>query len=265
MTQIDQAGATAAPPYFGTVLKNGSSGPDSAHVQTWLNGVRSRWAQIPAVTVDGQYGSGTASAVKAFQSAVGLSADGMTGSSTWNALGAAYASIHGAGEVYCGVTAHSGDKGAVVKSMQQKLIRIRQVYTAIASISADGAFGSASAGALKQFQRQFALTIDGSFGKNSYAALAKVYSQVVAGNPPAVLPKYPGLLKQGSTGDSVRCVQSYLSALGGIVPKVTIDGQYGPATTGSVRSFQRLARLTEDGKVGPATWSALVMAFNGTL
>ena len=134
-----------------------------------------------AVTVDGQYGSGTASAVKAFQSAVGLSADGMTGSSTWNALGAAYASIHGAGEVYCGVTAHSGDKGAVVKSMQQKLIRIRQVYTAIASISADGAFGNASSGAVKQFQRQFALSIDGSFGRNTFAALAKVYSQVLAG------------------------------------------------------------------------------------
>ena len=187
------------------------------------------------------------------------------GSSTWNALYNSYAGIHGAGEVFCGVTARSGDKGAVVKSMQQKLIRIRQVYTAIASISADGAFGSASAGALKQFQRQFALSIDGAFGKNTFAALARVYSQVLAGSPPAVLPKYPGLLQQGSTGDSVRCVQSYLSALGGIVPAVTIDGQYGSATTASVRSFQKLARLTEDGKVGPATWSALVMAFNGTL
>ena len=80
-----------------------------------------------------------------------------------------------------------------------------------------------------------------------------------------MLPRYPGLLQQGSTGDSVRCVQSYLSALGGTVPKVTIDGRFGSATTASVRSFQRLARLTEDGKVGPATWSALVMAFNGTL
>lgn len=265
MAQINQTGTAAMPPYFGTVLKNGSSGPDSAQVQTWLNGVRTRWPQIPALTVDGQYGSNTAGAVKTFQGLAGITADGQTGSVTWNTLYAEYADIRGAGEVYCGITAHSGDRGAVVKSMQQKLIRIRQVYTAIASISADGAFGSASAGALKQFQRQFALTIDGSFGKNSYAALAKVYSQVVAGNPPAVLPKYPGLLQQGSTGDSVRCVQSYLSALGGIVPKVTIDGQYGPATTGSVRSFQRLARLTEDGKVGPATWSALVMAFNGTL
>lgn len=264
MANIEQTGA-AAPPYFGTVLKNGSSGPDCAQVQTWLNGVRSRWPQIPALTVDGKYGSGTASAVKTFQSAAGLTADGQVGSSTWNALYSAYAAIHGAGEVYCGITARSGDRGAVVKSMQQKLIRIRQVYTAIASISADGAFGSASAGALKQFQRQFALSIDGAYGKNTFAALDRVYSQVLAGSPTAVLPKYPGLLQQGSSGDAVRCVQSYLSALGGIVPKVTIDGQYGSATAGSVRSFQKLARLTEDGKVGPATWSALVMAFNGTL
>lgn len=265
MATIEQAGTTAMPPYFGTVLRNGSSGPDSAQVQTWLNGVHTRWPQVPSVTVDGQYGSNTANAVKAFQTVAGLTADGKVGSSTWNALYAAFADIRGAGEVFCGVTARSGDKGAVVKSMQQKLIRIRQVYTAIASISADGAFGSASAGAVKQFQRQFALSIDGSFGRNTFAALAKVYGQVLAGTPTPVLPRYPGLLQQGSTGDSVRCVQSYLSALGGTVPKVTIDGQFGSATTASVRSFQRLARLTEDGKVGPATWSGLVMAFNGTL
>lgn len=265
MATIEQAGTTAMPPYFGTVLRNGSSGPDSAQVQTWLNGVHTRWPQVPSVTVDGQYGSNTANAVKAFQTVAGLTADGQVGSSTWNALYAAFADIRGAGEVFCGITARSGDRGAVVKSMQQKLIRIRQVYTAIASISADGAFGSASAAALKQFQRQFALGIDGAFGRNTFAALAKVYGQVLAGAPTPVLPRYPGLLQQGSTGDSVRCVQSYLSALGGVVPKVTIDGRFGSATAASVRSFQRLARLAEDGKVGPATWSALVMAFNGTL
>lgn len=265
MAQINQAGVTAMPPYFGTVLRNGSSGPDCAQVQTWLNGVHSRWPQVPSVTVDGQYGNNTANAVKAFQTLAGITADGQVGSTTWNAFYGEFADIRGAGEVFCGITARSGNKGAVVKSMQQKLIRIRQVYTAIASISADGAFGSASSGAVKQFQRQFALTIDGSFGRNTFAALAKVYAQVMAGTPTPVLPRYPGLLQQGSTGDSVRCVQSYLSALGGTVPKVTIDGQYGSATTASVRSFQRLARLTEDGKVGPATWSGLVMAFNRTL
>ena len=265
MAQINQAGVTAMPPYFGTVLRSGSSGPDCAQVQTWLNGVHSRWPQVPSVTVDGKYGNNTANAVKAFQTLAGITADGQVGSTTWNALYGEFADIRGAGEVFCGITARSGNKGAVVKSMQQKLIRIRQVYTAIASISADGAFGNASSGAVKRFQRQFALSIDGSFGRNTFAALAKVYGQVMAGTPTPVLPRYPGLLQQGSTGDSVRCVQSYLSALGGTVPKVTIDGQYGSATTASVRSFQRLARLTEDGKVGPATWSGLVMAFNRTL
>ena len=117
MATIEQAGTTAVPPYFGTVLRNGSSGPDSAQVQTWLNGVHTRWPQVPSVTVDGQYGSNTANAVKAFQTVAGLTADGQVGSSTWNALYAAFADIRGAGEVFCGVTARSGDRGAVVKSM----------------------------------------------------------------------------------------------------------------------------------------------------
>lgn len=79
MATIEQAGTTAMPPYFGTVLRNGSSGPDSAQVQTWLNGVHTRWPQVPSVTVDGQYGSNTANAVKAFQTVAGLTADGKVG------------------------------------------------------------------------------------------------------------------------------------------------------------------------------------------
>ena len=110
MATIEQAGTTAMPPYFGTVLRNGSSGPDSAQVQTWLNGVHTRWPQVPSVTVDGQYGSNTANAVKAFQTVAGLSADGQVGPSTWNALYAAFADIRGAGEVFCGITARSGDR-----------------------------------------------------------------------------------------------------------------------------------------------------------
>lgn len=91
--------------------------------------------------------------------------------------------------------------------MQQKLIRIRQVYTAIASISADGAFGSASAGAVKQFQRQFALSIDGSFGRNTFAALAKVYGQVLAGTPTPGAAPLPRPLAAGQHR-ATRCAAS---------------------------------------------------------
>ena len=73
------------------------------------------------------------------------------------------------------------------------------------------------------------------------------------------------MLQRGSSGDPVRFVQSYLSALGGSIPKLTIDGKFGAATQNAVSVFQAQHGLKVDGKVGPATWSALVDAFNATL
>ena len=42
---------TAQPPFYGTVLKNGSRGPDCAMVQTWINGLQGRWPSLPAAVV----------------------------------------------------------------------------------------------------------------------------------------------------------------------------------------------------------------------
>ena len=46
---------------------------------------------------------------------------------------------------------------------------------------------------------------------------------------------------------------------------MNIDGKYGTATRNSVIAFQAQHGLKADGKVGPATWNALLAAFNATL
>lgn len=38
---------------------------------------------------------------------------------------------------------------------------------------------------------------------------------------------------------------------------VTVDGYYGAKTAAAVKAFQRDAKLTQDGQVGPKTWAAL--------
>ena len=89
---------------------------------------------------------------------------------------------------------------------------------------------------------------------------------IEAGNPLRVTARYPGyVLTVGSSGDNVRFVQSYLSRLGGSIPKLTIDGQYGNATKNAVMQFQASKGLKIDGIVGSGTWSALIVAFNATL
>lgn len=62
------------------VLQEGTSGADVSRMQTLLN------AKGIAVGVDGIFGSKTTDAVKAFQSAHNLVADGVCGRHTWDAL-----------------------------------------------------------------------------------------------------------------------------------------------------------------------------------
>ena len=54
----------AEPAFFGTILRRGSSGPDVALVQRWLNSAHDRYPAINTVSVDGRYGAATVSAVR---------------------------------------------------------------------------------------------------------------------------------------------------------------------------------------------------------
>jgi len=74
------------PPYPGYTLSQGSSGIFVTQLQYWLNTVRAIYPTIPRITVDGQFGSATRSAVIAFQRNTGLTADGIVGALTWNEL-----------------------------------------------------------------------------------------------------------------------------------------------------------------------------------
>ena len=63
-----------------STIKKGSKGPDVEECQVLLNknGFKT--------SVDGVFGSGTETSVKAFQSSRGLTADGIVGPATWSAL-----------------------------------------------------------------------------------------------------------------------------------------------------------------------------------
>ena len=75
----------------------------------------------------------------------------------------------------------------------------------------------------------------------------------IAPPAPQPAPSTP-TLRRGSSGDAVKLAQSLLNAKGA---KLTVDGKFGPATEKAVRKFQKQAKLTIDGVVGRTTWSAL--------
>ena len=64
-------------------------------------------------------------------------------------------------------------------------------------------------------------------------------------------------LRQGNKNKYVSELQTMLVKLGYDVGSYGIDGDFGKATLAAVKSFQSDNRLSTDGIVGPATWSAL--------
>jgi peptidoglycan hydrolase-like protein with peptidoglycan-binding domain len=71
------------------------------------------------------------------------------------------------------------------------------------------------------------------------------------------------LLHGAVSGTSVELLQAALADLGyGPGPR---DGIYGPLTAAAIRRYQRVASLTQDGIVGPATWEALAAEQNSPL
>lgn len=125
-------------------LRQGSTGAAVTALQHLLT------ARGYSTAADGAYGSGTAAAVRAFQSAAGLSADGIAGPQTLGALV---------------VTVRQGDTGQAVQAAQVLL------NAAGASLSTDGVFGSGTASAVRAHQSANGLSADGVVGPQTWQSL----------------------------------------------------------------------------------------------
>ncbi|MEU8763625.1 penicillin-insensitive murein endopeptidase [Streptomyces sp. NPDC048659] len=131
---------------------SGNRGSDVVALQYLLG------AHGQSVTADGVFGSGTATAVKSFQSSQGLTADGVVGPNTWGKLVS---------------TVREGDNGSAVKAVQYLLNAKRS-----AGLTVDGAFGPATATAVKTFQSHAGLSADGVVGPDTWRNLVWHYELV---------------------------------------------------------------------------------------
>src|SRR5699024_2899946 len=136
----------AKPAYY-AASGSGSTGPDTALIQTWLNGSRDPCTHYDPLEVDGVFGPDTVRAVQEFPLRNDRKADGKVEPLTWNALHAKYAAANDGKEQYPVVAMKRGQEGAAVKSAQQ------QLNVKGASLTADGRFGSKTAGAVRRFQK----------------------------------------------------------------------------------------------------------------
>ena len=120
----------------------------------------------------GYFGSATESAVKAFQEDEGLTADGVAGEKTFSALEEKSGSGASNASSSSGVL-QQGDEGEDVQEMQERLIELGYLDT-----DATGFFGTATAAAVRAFQKDQGLTADGIVGAETLTMLNKSSSGV---------------------------------------------------------------------------------------
>jgi peptidoglycan hydrolase-like protein with peptidoglycan-binding domain len=100
--------------------------------------------------VDGKFGPQTDAAVRAFQQAQGLAANGVVEATTWQALI---------------VDLQQDNQGPAVRAVQSQL-KARGV-----AISVDGIFGAQTDAAVKAFQQNHGLVVDGQVGQQTWPVL----------------------------------------------------------------------------------------------
>jgi peptidoglycan hydrolase-like protein with peptidoglycan-binding domain len=127
----------------------------------------------------------------------------------------------------------SGSAGENVRSIQYLL------NDHGSGLTVDGVFGPRTEAAVRRFQREHDLSVDGMVGNQTWAALIVEVSQ-------------------GSNGDPVSAVQSQVTSRSGWL---TVDGIFGAQTDSAVRFFQGDVGLAVDGIVGPNTWNRLVLDY----
>jgi len=146
-----------------------------------------------------------------------------------------------AGQISAFPVVRRGDQEHPVQTLQY-LLRARGHAVVV-----DGVFGAATEAAVRAFQQEKGLAVDGIVGPNTWSALIVT-------------------VKQGSHGDAVRGVQEefqFRNLSGDPSKGLAVDGIFGAKTDAAVRGFQQalhadVASVTVDGIVGPVTWQALV-------
>lgn len=224
--------------------------------------------------IDGLYGAGLRDSVSAFQSAYGLSPDGIAGEDTQRLLyegiyplvskplaqadasspAVSFATVTAAPEGTF-VTLKEGDGRLPVETLQQELKDLELYKGAV-----DGLYGKETAEAVIAFQTISGLTGDGIAGIDTQSALYKRLVSAPAVAAATAVPFHSNVtpapngdyvtLRAGNIGALVIALQQQLKNQGFYTGE--IDGMYGAGTTDAVKSFQHENGLKEDGEASPA-------------
>jgi len=139
--------------------------------------------------------------------------------------------------------ARRGDTGPVVAEVRDRLIRL-----GLLPATAPAQFDAAMDAAVRAFQQQQGLNVDGIVGPETFRRLEEVRWRL----GDRVLSYSAGHML---IGEDALALQRRLTDMG--FDSGRVDGIFGPSTDHALRDFQRNVGLEPDGVCGPATLRAL--------
>ncbi len=173
------------------VLKRGDANTGVSLLQYYLDFLSAYYDDIPSLAVDGIFGEDTENAVYAAQATFGLTADGLVGERTWEAVVNAYRGIietipvrytEGNTVPFQGTILREGDESETVRVLQEYLNYIAAYIPEVPATSPTGYFGSRTRASVEAIQRAYGLPVTGYVNAITWRYITDLYSDLYVGN-----------------------------------------------------------------------------------
>jgi peptidoglycan hydrolase-like protein with peptidoglycan-binding domain len=153
-------------------------------------------------------------------------------------------------QVYAGVSTQAETGVSVL--LVQEILKARGYYNG----DLDRAFGPRTDAAVRAFQRDSKLAVDGCVGRNTWSALIGMAQSAGGNGAFGLYSAYPGAPESDVYKLSVYLAQEILKARG--IYKGNLDKIFGPQMAAAVMTYQRARHLEVDAVIGPKTWKDMI-------
>ena len=266
-------------------IVEGDTGSEVELIQRKLNRISVNYPGIPKIyPVDGFFNGSTLAAVKKFQEVFELEPDGIIGKATWYKIQLVYNAVKKLQETTSeglklsdisttfGTDLKEGDSSEGVLVLQYYLSYIALFVPTVPEVGYDGSFGPQTTAAVKAFQRTYGLGENGIVDRKTWDTIENVYHGLLLQMPqyeyaPGKILPFPGrVLRIGTEGDDVRALQEYLNYIAMTytdIPRVSVDGSFGPSTAEAVKAFMRRFGYSDDNeRVSAPIWNAITSVYD---
>lgn len=265
-------------------LREGDTSGAVEIMQIRLNRISANFPGIPKIyPTDGFFDTSTTDAVKKFQEVFGLDPDGVIGRATWNRINSVYGAVKELSSLTSeGLTIselqtrynnvlREGDNSPGVLTLQYYLAYISLFVPSVQSPAVDASFGPSTRDAVISYQRTYGLPQTGEVDEATWNSIQNTYYGILETIPyefesGLILP-FPGrVLRIGIEGNDVRALQEYLNYISNTypeIPRVNVDGSFGPSTAEAVRAFNELFNIPGNPeRVTVQTWNSIISVYD---